>query len=473
MLITTVLSEEIDYSDPVAIYQHFADTPWSFFLDSANHTMQPDQHNRYSYIVVDPFAQLQCKNSRMVFNGNVSHCTDPLAFLQQHLQAFTLTVAADLPPFQGGAVGYLAYDLCRYLEKIPYSQQDDLQFDDIAMGFFDLVISFDHQQQRAWIISSGYPETTYLRQQARAAQRLQWLRNLLAQHRQHPYSSSAGSLLTSPITSNFSKTAYLQAITRIIDYIRQGDVFQVNLAQRFQANCAMSQSFALYQQLRHINAAPFAAYLALDNAILASSSPERFLQLHQGKASTYPIKGTAARHTDPMIDQQQALLLQHSEKDRAENIMIVDLMRNDLSKVCQDHSVQVLELCRLHSFATVHHLISVITGQLRPSFSAIDLLRASLPGGSITGAPKVRAMEIIAELEPHQRGPYCGNIGYLGFDGSLDLSIVIRTFAIKKNTLTFHAGGAIILNSDPEAEYTETLNKAQALASACRESQCV
>jgi para-aminobenzoate synthetase component 1 len=258
----------------------------------------------------------------------------------------------------------------------------------------------------------------------------------------------------------------------VIDYIYAGDIYQANLSQRFQTILPEGDSpFALYQRLRRLNPAPFAAYLNFGDIVIASASPERFLQLRGGWVETRPIKGTRPRGATPVEDKAHARELLASEKDRAENVMIVDLLRNDLSRVCRDHTVTVPELCVLESYATVHHLVSTVVGQLNPGATAIDLLRATFPGGSITGAPKIRAMEIIAALEPTQRGPYCGSIGYVGFDGNIDSSITIRTYAIKNNVVTFQAGGGIVADSDPAAEYEETLTKAGALMEAVRGSE--
>ncbi|HVT62913.1 MAG TPA: anthranilate synthase component I family protein, partial [Legionellaceae bacterium] len=251
------------------------------------------------------------------------------------------------------------------------------------------------------------------------------------------------------------------------EYIKEGDIFEVNLAQRFSAPFTNpEQSYALYQRLSQINPSPFSAFLNFGECKILSASPERFIRLENRCVETRPIKGTRARHVDPIQDKQHISELLNSEKDFAENIMIVDLMRNDLAKVCEDDSIIVTQLCAHEVYPTVHHLVSVIRGQLKVSKTAFDLLKAVFPGGSITGAPKIRAMQIIAELEPHCRGPYCGNLILLGFDGYMDSSILIRTFVLNKDKLTFHAGGAVVLDSDPKMEYEETLIKAYALQKA-------
>ncbi|MFZ1427679.1 MAG: aminodeoxychorismate synthase component I, partial [Geminicoccaceae bacterium] len=269
------------------------------------------------------------------------------------------------------------------------------------------------------------------------------------------------------LCSNFTATGYEAAVQRVVDYILAGDIFQANLSQRFLAELpAGMDAWGLYRRLRRRNPAPFAAFLDFEGVQLASASPERFLELRGRQVETRPIKGTRPRGATPETDRQLGAELLASAKDRAENVMIVDLLRNDLSRVCRDHTVLTPELCVLESFATVHHLVSTVTGELRDGLDAVDLLRATFPGGSITGAPKIRAMEIIAELEPSARGPYCGSIGWLGFDGWMDTSITIRTFAIKGRRVAFQAGGGIVADSEPAAEYAETLDKARALIEA-------
>jgi para-aminobenzoate synthetase component 1 len=271
------------------------------------------------------------------------------------------------------------------------------------------------------------------------------------------------------LESNFTQPGYETAVQRVIDYILAGDIFQANLSQCLQTRLPSGLTgFNLYRRLRKVNPAPFAAFVRFDDIEIVSASPERFLKLQQGRIETCPIKGTRPRGATPQADQALAAELLASEKDRAENVMIVDLLRNDLSRVCRDGSVNVPRLCELETFATVFHLVSTVTGELLPGKTAVDLLRACFPGGSITGAPKIRAMEIIAELEPTQRGPYCGSIGYIGFDGSMDTSITIRTYGIKDGIVTFQAGGGIVADSRPADEYEETVAKARALIRALK-----
>ncbi|MGH7574596.1 MAG: aminodeoxychorismate synthase component I, partial [Longimicrobiales bacterium] len=269
------------------------------------------------------------------------------------------------------------------------------------------------------------------------------------------------------IASTFSRATYHELVRRTRDYILAGDIFQANLSQRLETPWPAAP-FALYERVRDHNPATFAAYFDARNAVIVSASPERFLRRCGDYVETRPIKGTAPRGVTPMHDLALEDALQGSEKDRAENVMIVDLMRNDLSRVCRDHSVDVPELWRIERFASVQHLVSTVTGRLREGMDATDLLRATFPGGSITGAPKVRAMQIIHELEPTRRSVYTGAIGYMGFDGGMDTSIAIRTFIVKDGTAYLQVGGGIVADSDPEREYLETLDKAEGLLAAAR-----
>ena len=272
--------------------------------------------------------------------------------------------------------------------------------------------------------------------------------------------------------SCFTPDAYRAAVKRVIDYIFAGDIFQANLTQRFLADLPKDhEPAALYLSLRERNPAPFAAYVGAGDTSVLSTSPERFLKLTDGAVETRPIKGTRRRAENEEADAAIREELLASEKDRAENIMIVDLLRNDLSRVCRPGSVEVKEYCALKSYETVHHLVSTVTGTLEEGRDAIDLLKAAFPGGSITGAPKIRAMEIIAELEPVTRGPYCGAIGYIGFDGAMDTNIVIRTMVIREGKAAVQAGGGIVADSNPDAEYQESLDKASALLGALGETK--
>jgi para-aminobenzoate synthetase component 1 len=457
----TPLVREIDYADPAALFAPFAADRYASLLDSA---LAGGPQGRYSFIAVEPFRVLTSKDGVIAIDGERS-LGNPFEVLRRELSACSLQPVPELPPLQGGVVGYFGYELVRHLERVPLARADDMQFPDLALGFHDVLIAVDHADRRAWLLSSGLPATHPTARWQRAMERLDAVSGRLAAGG-HPTPSPV-SVEPVAVTSNFTRSEYEAVVQRVVDYILAGDIFQANLSQRFTAPLpAGMTAFDLYRRLRDLNPAPFAALLKFDDVEVVSASPERFLSLRGNRVETCPIKGTRPRGRTMEEDLALADALLASEKDRAENVMIVDLLRNDLSRVCRDRSVEVPKLCALESFATVHHLVSTIVGELQPGLTAVDLLAACFPGGSITGAPKIRAMEIIAELEPTRRGPYCGSIGYIGFDGSMDTSIVIRTYAIRDRRVTFQAGGGIVADSTPADEYAETLAKARALIAA-------
>jgi para-aminobenzoate synthetase component 1 len=406
---------------------------------------------------------------------------DALAVARGWLSRMRTAPAPGLPPFQGGVAGYIGYDYGAVLERIPPTRYDDLALSDVVLGLYDWVIAWDHQTGGAWLVSVGDPARGERHAEERRRMVLErvrageppaaasrgdecepWNRGPAAP----AYPSDAAPEIG--LRSTFTHRGYLDAVARVREYIVAGDIFQANLSQRFQAPLGAAP-FELYRRLRRRNPAPFAAYLDVGEVKILSASPERFLRLEpDGRVETRPIKGTRPRGLGPMHDAALGRALAESEKDRAENVMIVDLLRNDLSRVCRPGSVRVPELFALEQHPTVHHLVSTVLGDLEPGADAVDLIRAAFPGGSITGAPKVRAMEIIAELEPTRRGVYCGSIGYLSASGGMDTSIVIRTFVVRGGEAYFQAGGGIVADSDPELEYRETLDKAAGLIGTLR-----
>ncbi|HUR95096.1 MAG TPA: aminodeoxychorismate synthase component I [Gemmatimonadales bacterium] len=477
--------------DPIEAVSRFLDLPYLLFLDSATgHSSAGDGHQlgRYSFLAADPVRLVRSKG-RLTELGAPGQPwspveTDPLTVVRELLKSFPAEPVSGLPPFQGGAAGYIGYDYGAILERLPPTRFDDLAIPDLVLGIYDWVIAWDHRIDTAWIVSTGMPESGASRA-AHAAARLEMVRARLRGPAQpghlHRPSGTAGRASEAPsypvlgvegaeeidLRSTFTHRGYLDAVARVREYIIAGDIFQANLSQRFQAPLA-EPAFDLYARLRQRNPAAFAAYLVFDDLRVMSASPERFLRLDENgrHVETRPIKGTRPRGLGPMHDAALGRALAESDKDRAENVMIVDLLRNDLSRVCRPGTVRVPELFALEQHPTVHHLVSTVVGELDPATDAVDLLRAAFPGGSITGAPKVRAMEIIAELEPAQRGVYCGSIGYLSTTGAMDTSIVIRTYLAIRGRVYFQAGGGIVADSDPELEYRETLDKAWALIGA-------
>ncbi|HEX77905.1 MAG TPA: aminodeoxychorismate synthase component I [Dehalococcoidia bacterium] len=451
----------------VQAFQVFKDRPFCFFLDSG---MDPHKLGRYSFLGAEPFlvlksrgpeiTLLQANDEAQVEKGN------PFDVLRDALNAYRLDSGPAPIPLVGGAVGYFSYDLCHFIEKLPSSAIDDLELPECYLGLYDVVVAFDHLANKVYIASTGFPELEEARRLHRARERLEETRRLLtsaqglipARHEPEIYSQIE-------IRANFTRDEYLEAVARTREYICAGDIFQANISQRFEAELGVAPD-ELYLKLRQVNPAPFAAFLSYPEAAILSASPERFLKVSGDWVETRPIKGTRPRGRTPEADQALARELLGSVKDRAENIMIVDLERNDIGRVCRYGTVRVLELAILETYPTVFHLVSTVVGQLRPDKDRIDLLKASFPGGSVTGAPKVRAMEIIDELEPTRRSVYTGSIGYLSFDGGMDLSIVIRTFIVRGGRAYFQVGGGIVYDSEPEAEYMETLDKAKALVQA-------
>jgi para-aminobenzoate synthetase component 1 len=425
--------------DPFGTCIRFSGLPHLIFLDSSAH----GSLGRYSFLSADPVA--------------VARTPDAARDLLR-AQGTTAPLSG-LPPFQGGIAGYIGYDWGAALERVTCPRADRFtpQPADVLLAHYDWVVAWDHLEARAWLITTGTP--------ARAAARATWVQGRLGA----PPPAIRDHLVPAPTPpqSNFARAEYEAAVSRIRDYIAAGDVYQVNLAQRFHAPFTGS-GLALYRRLRTRNPAPFGAYLEFAGATIASISPERFLWLdpRTRTAEARPIKGTRPRGATATRDVALAAELLASEKDRAENVMIVDLLRNDLGKVCRPGSVRVPNLFTLESHPTVHHLVSTVTGELADDMDAFDLLRAAFPGGSVTGAPKIRAMEIIAELERAPRGIYCGAIGYVSATGSMDFNIPIRTTVIQDGTATFHAGAGIVWDSDPASEYDETLAKARTMIEA-------
>ncbi|WP_177248772.1 aminodeoxychorismate synthase component I [Bradyrhizobium sp. Ghvi] len=446
---------ELQWIEPVTAMRRLAHRSHLTFFDSA---ARHELLGRYSYLTCDPFGTYRVANGQGGWNG-LTLKADPWKVLRTLLAKYPQEHHPDLPPFQGGAAGYLAYEMNRTLERLSAPAIAGLSLPQSTLHFYDVVISFDHRDNKCWIVSTGWPEQDRVRRSERARRRADEFAALVAGPKapENGHAGKAGAW-----RSNFSREGYIAAVQRVIDLILAGDVFQTNIAQRFSARLSTSfDPLAFYCQLRLLNPAPFAALLQWGRLTIASSSPERFLKLQGRHVETRPIKGTIARSPDSKEDHRRAAALLASEKDRAENTMIVDLLRNDLSRVCTAHSVEVPGLCNLESYASVHHLVSIVTGELTGNEDAVTLLRACFPGGSITGAPKLRSMEIITEIERIAREVYCGAIGFIGFNGHMDTNIAIRTVTIEGDVAVFHAGGGITALSEPEAEYEETLAKAE------------
>ncbi len=471
--------ELVPAPDPWAVARKLAHLPHLLFLDSAE---QHAERGRYSYISADPAEWIGGHAGTGLWE-HLRHRTNSSAFLLTHLYGLHYTppflldfrygsslsvLSSDLPPFRGGWAGLFGYSLGREFERTPCSRTDEFGVPDLAVGRYDWVVAFDHQEGRVWLLAANNSEPlgdvlTLLRSPRLVDRPLRARTGVQPQPAlapQYPLPGFPG------VTSNFSREGYIAAVARAVEYVHAGDCFQVNLSQRLLAPLR-EHPLDLYQRLRTLNPAPFAGYFDLGEFQILSASPERFLRCHpDGAVETRPIKGTRPRGRTPEEDAALLRDLVANPKDRAENVMIVDLLRNDLGRVCEYGSVTVPRVCEPETFRFVHHLVSEVRGKLRPGLGPLDLLAAAFPGGSVTGAPKVRAMEIIAELEPTARGPYCGALGWVGFDGAMDTNILIRTFTAGRGWVQFPVGGGIVADSDPRREYEETLVKAAGLLKA-------
>jgi para-aminobenzoate synthetase component 1 len=446
------LIQAIEIADPLAAARALGHLPYPFVLHSA----MRDVRARWSFFGADPFA---------VVAGD----DDGDAALMWRRFAREVEAADEGPPFMGGIVGYWAYDFGRRLERLPSLAEDDLGLPAVRLGFYDVIGAYDHQTRRAWLVSTGLPLEGAMRRD-RARRRLEAFTRLTTFGRRAGMGRRYAGGAVVPAISTFGPEDYRAAVERVKEFIRAGDIFQANLSQRWTVEVAAAApsalALALVESLAAASPAPFAAWLGGPDHAIASASPERFLQLRRRQVETRPIKGTRPRGADPLEDRRLRVELLESAKDRAENVMIVDVLRNDLGRVCETGSVQVSGLCELETFAQVHHLTSTVGGVLRPDLDAFDLLHACFPGGSITGAPKIRAMEILESLEPVRRHLYTGSIGYLDWRGDADWNVAIRTATVTPDSIRFSAGGGITAESEPEAEYLETLHKAEGMCRA-------
>lgn len=458
------------------LFRPLSSMPWAMWLDSCNSahvdsrfdiiTWQPKVtiETKGDVTFVSEIADIKERNgstNTANFHQQKSNCyqsdADPLAILAKEQQSLfaniTLPAIARSPeqdkflPFLGGALGYFSYDLGHRFEQLPVIAERDIDAPDMAVGLYLHAIIFDRKHQSYALVCLD--------------EHKQALLEFIAQHlvaAQKITTEMQHFKLTSSWQSNMSKQGYSEKFQQVQDYLLSGDCYQVNLAQRFSANY-QGDEYAAYLALRAANKAPFSAFMRFENTSVLSVSPERFLQLSQGNIQSKPIKGTLPRAALPAEDQALADKLQQSDKDRAENLMIVDLLRNDISKVASPGSVKVPKLFAIESFPAVHHLVSTVEGQLSAEFDATDLLRGAFPGGSITGAPKIRSMEVIEQLEPHQRSVYCGSIGYISACGNMDTSITIRTLVSHNNNIYCWVGGGLVADSKVDSEYQETFDK--------------
>ncbi|WDG09617.1 aminodeoxychorismate synthase component I [Vibrio campbellii] len=434
----------LEYANDLAItlFSRIESQPWAMLLRSASNT---HIDSRFDVLVANPIATLETvAGDTRIKTESQQYLSqqDPFLLLdelqQQLLPNLELDSEWDLP-FVGGALGYFSYDLGRRVESMPELATKDLQTPDMAVGLYEWALVIDHKLKQACMVGQNIEQAW------------QWLNS-------QPPADVEDFKLIGDWQSNMTQESYASRFDRVQEYLLSGDCYQINLAQRFNASYQGSE-WQAYTKLEAANQAPFSAFIRMPNSAIISVSPERFLELKDNVIETKPIKGTRPRSQNTELDQANAHDLQTAEKDQAENLMIVDLLRNDIGRVASPGSVHVPKLFDIESFPAVHHLVSTIRADLDTQYSAADLLRACFPGGSITGAPKVRAMQIIEELEPHRRSAYCGSIGYISRHGRMDTSITIRTLVAEDNKLYAWAGGGVVADSDCAAEYQETLDK--------------
>lgn len=427
----------LDWQEPHLIFAHFAQEKGALFFDSARNDTAA---GRYSYICVRPQHCLTLQKNAIYLDGKLLPETDIFSALEKYSD--TLFTQSEYESFfTGGWAGYLGYEVGHQIEKLPEMSRD-FDYADMSLGFYQTVFVFDHDDKTLRL----YGETKEIEQSLKTPLKIENFTKMPIDWR-----------------SNFTPKNYAAAVANVIDYIQAGDIYQANLSQRMSAQClANFQSYAHYCHLRNISPAPFACYQNWGDMTIASNSPERFIKLQNNHIETKPIKGTAPRCADIDEDRKIAENLQNSAKNIAENLMIVDLLRNDIGRVCKAGTVEVHELFKLESYSNVHHLVSTITGKLAADKTVFDVLKATFPGGSITGAPKIRAMEIISELEQSARGVYCGSAVLIGRN-YMDSNILIRTLVYHQDKITFNVGGGIVADSKPDDEYQETLHKARSL----------
>ncbi|MBI1819116.1 MAG: anthranilate synthase component I family protein [Nitrospirae bacterium] len=456
----------IPYDSPLACFKKVFRTPPAFLLESAR---EHPATGRYSFIGRDPYlaisitgkeASLCRREGTQIFSAE-----NPFLFLRSFLDPFQLEKPPGLPPFFGGAAGFFSYEMLHFIERLPERPKKETGFPDCFFLFVDTVIVFDHVEKTGEIIYFPPPEELAGKDWESLKKNGQEKISLTLDDLQAPAPSDPALCPSSPLRaiSSSSKKDFIENVLKCQDYIRRGDIFQANLSQQFTIPGLASSPLLLYEKLRTINPAPFASFLDGGSFQVVSSSPERLVKLSQGWLSTRPIAGTRPRGKDRKEDDAMRISLITNEKERAEHMMLIDLERNDLGKISEYGSVKVDEMMTLENYSHVIHIVSNITGKLKKGYRWEDILKALFPGGTITGVPKKRAMEIIDELEPARRGPYTGSLGYISFSGELDFNILIRTLLIKDQQGYVQTGSGIVADSHPEKEYDETLQKAGAL----------
>jgi len=461
-----------DLETPVSAFLKLGARTNSFLLESAE---QGERIGRYSFLGCDPRAIITFEDGELKIregqDETIRDCDDPFDAVSDYLSRYQAPEFEELPPFIGGAVGLFGYDLVRWVEELPPPKPDALGLPDMAFLVTDSTVIFDHLKHTIVLLANVFirPGEDVEAAYEAACERVRHLQELISaplpRAEAHPRPA-----LAEP-TSNFSRADFEAAVGKVKEYIMAGDSFQTVPSQRFQVGVDVSP-FGIYRGLRTVNPSPYMYYIAFEDFALVGSSPEPLIKVDRGWVETRPIAGTRPRGATPDEDKRLAEDLLADEKERAEHIMLVDLGRNDLGRVCEPGTVEVVDLMRIEYYSHVMHIVSVVVGKLKAGMKATDALKAAFPAGTVSGAPKIRSMEIINELEPTKRGPYAGAIGYLSYQcGELDTCICIRTIVVKDGVAHVQAGGGVVADSVPANEYEETRNKARALFTAIELAQ--
>jgi anthranilate synthase component I len=435
----------------VSAFRHLDDGGSACLFESV---IGGEKVGRYTFLAVNPFQTIAAYGKKVVITRGEKReeftADDPLDVLRKMLKEYSAASLPELPPFAGGAIGYAGYDVVRYVENLPHAPLDDRQLPDLSFGFFDEIVTFDN-------VNKTYDD---------ACRRIDELVDKLsAPIALPPADISTIGAPSIPFTSNTTQERYEDSVRQCIEYIRAGDIFQVVLSQRLQVEIT-SEPFDIYRVLRVVNPSPFMFFVRTPEVTLVGSSPEIMCRVVDGLVTVRPLAGTRPRGKDELEDKRLAEELLADPKERAEHVMLVDLGRNDVGRVAQFGSVELSDVMVIERYSHVMHITSNVTGKLRPELDAFDALKASLPAGTVSGAPKVRAMEIIDEFEPHRRGPYAGAVGYLDYSGNMDTCIALRTIVIQGSKAYIQAGAGLVADSVPASEYQETLNKARGLLKA-------
>ena len=455
-----------DLETPVSAYRKVARGRYSFLLESV---VGGEHVARYSFIGTDPYRILTLADGQARISGDEGETTlpfaDPLQAIRSQVEEFPTAQLPGLPRFHGGAVGYLGYEIARYFERLPAPERDPLGLPEAVLLLADTLLVFDHLEHKIKVASHVRPNGDVDVAYAAAIARIEALVGRLRDGELHPRYDDPGQPCETPVQSNVTRDDFLARVRTAKRHIAAGQIIQVVPSQRL-SRPLRADPFDVYRALRTINPSPYMYYLQMGDVQLVGASPEMLVRVEDGLITTHPIAGTRRRGRDLAEDYALAAELREDEKERAEHVMLVDLARNDVGRVSAPGSVHVPRLMDVERYSHVMHLVSEVTGRLRPGLTPYDALRACFPAGTVTGAPKIRAMEIIAELESDRRGPYAGAVGYFAYSGNLDMAITIRTIVVKDGVAHAQAGGGIVADSVPEGEYEETLNKAGALLKA-------